>query len=162
MLRRRRTPPLSLDCPLTVETSILDSPFLLEVTLTSSGSVAERTSVIVVSRRLVMTTMFTRSISRSRQTPLAAFLQLGRSDICLLNRNPLKKAPSHLTVLPFSTFRTMAPIKEAVLTDKAPLALGGKVFNQAIKANGFVFCSGQIAQDPSGKVIEGDVKAHTV
>ena len=56
----------------------------------------------------------------------------------------------------------MAPVKEAVYTDKAPLALNGKVFNQAIKANGFVFCSGQIAQDPSGKVIEGDVKAHTV
>ncbi|KAH6896690.1 L-PSP endoribonuclease family protein Brt1 [Thelonectria olida] len=46
------------------------------------------------------------------------------------------------------------------VTDKAPAPL--PVFNQAIVANGFVYTSGSIAQDPaSGKVIDGDIKAHT-
>ncbi|EXJ96386.1 endoribonuclease L-PSP [Capronia coronata CBS 617.96] len=50
--------------------------------------------------------------------------------------------------------------KRAVLTDKAPRPLG--VFNQAIVANGFVFCSGQTAQDPATRtLIPGDIQAHT-
>lgn len=57
----------------------------------------------------------------------------------------------------------MSGNKEAVYTEKAALALGGKFFNQAIKANGFVFCSGQVAMTPDGKIIDtNDVKAHTV
>lgn len=48
-----------------------------------------------------------------------------------------------------------------VFTDKAPKPL--PVFNQAIVANGFVYTSGSIAQDPeTGKVIDGDIQAHTV
>jgi 2-iminobutanoate/2-iminopropanoate deaminase len=51
------------------------------------------------------------------------------------------------------------PLKP-VRTDKAPTAIGP--YSQAIVANGFLFCAGQIALDPAtGQVIEGDVKAQT-
>lgn len=52
--------------------------------------------------------------------------------------------------------------KIPVLTDKAPKPLPG-VFSQAIIANGVVYCSGAVAMDPTtGKLINGDIKAHTV
>lgn len=52
--------------------------------------------------------------------------------------------------------------KTPVLTDKAPKPLPG-IYSQAIIANGVVYCSGAVAMDPvSGKLVEGDVKAHTV
>ncbi|KAK5118379.1 hypothetical protein LTR62_002893 [Meristemomyces frigidus] len=54
-----------------------------------------------------------------------------------------------------------APLKKAVYTPLAALPLGGKFFNQAITANGMVYCSGQVAMTADGKIIEGDVKAHT-
>lgn len=48
----------------------------------------------------------------------------------------------------------------AVQTDAAPKAIGP--YSQAVIANGFVFCSGQIPLDPeTGLVIEGDVRAQT-
>lgn len=51
------------------------------------------------------------------------------------------------------------PLKP-VRTDKAPTAIGP--YSQAIVANGFLFCAGQIALDPAtGQVITGDVKAQT-
>src|SRR5436305_15165278 len=51
--------------------------------------------------------------------------------------------------------------RTVVRTDKAPGAIGP--YSQAIVANGFVFCSGQIALDPAtGKVVEGDVRDQTV
>jgi len=44
----------------------------------------------------------------------------------------------------------------AVLTADAPAPIGP--YNQAVRAGGFVFCSGQIPLDPStGKLVEGDV-----
>jgi 2-iminobutanoate/2-iminopropanoate deaminase len=46
-----------------------------------------------------------------------------------------------------------------VQTDAAPAAIGP--YSQAIIANGMVYCSGQIALDLSGKVIDGDVRAQT-
>ncbi len=50
--------------------------------------------------------------------------------------------------------------REAVNTDAAPKAIGP--YEQGIKANGFLFTSGQIALDPkSGKLIEGDITAQT-
>ncbi|KAK1062989.1 hypothetical protein LTR74_009813 [Friedmanniomyces endolithicus] len=56
----------------------------------------------------------------------------------------------------------MSAIKKVVLTDKAPPPIKG-VYNQAIVANGTVYCSGQIGTDPAtGKIVEGDVQAHTV
>ena len=50
--------------------------------------------------------------------------------------------------------------KKIVATDAAPGALGP--YSQAVVANGFVFCSGQIAIDPAtGELISGDCAAQT-
>ncbi|MHA1948974.1 MAG: RidA family protein [Candidatus Thorarchaeota archaeon] len=50
--------------------------------------------------------------------------------------------------------------REIVITDKAPKAIGP--FSQAIKANGFVFCSGQISSDPeSGELVLGPIAEQT-
>jgi 2-iminobutanoate/2-iminopropanoate deaminase len=49
---------------------------------------------------------------------------------------------------------------EAVATDGAPKAIGP--YSQAIKANGFVFASGQVALDPrTQQLVQGDVAAQT-
>lgn len=49
---------------------------------------------------------------------------------------------------------------EIIQTDLAPQAIGP--YSQAIKANGFVFASGQIPLDPAtGQLIEGDIRAQT-
>ncbi len=49
---------------------------------------------------------------------------------------------------------------EPVATDRGPKAIGP--YSQAIRANGFVFLSGQIPLDPkSQQVIEGDIAAQT-
>lgn len=51
-------------------------------------------------------------------------------------------------------------MREVVATDSAPKAIGP--YSQAIRAGGFVFCSGQIALDPaSNQLIQGDVAAQT-
>ena len=51
-------------------------------------------------------------------------------------------------------------MKEVVATGGAPKAIGP--YSQAIRANGFVFCSGQIALDPAtNQLIGGDVVAQT-
>ena len=50
--------------------------------------------------------------------------------------------------------------KVAVFTDKAPKPR--PVYNQAIVANGLVFCSGQLPKDLSGKIVEGTVQDRTV
>ncbi|CAD0087974.1 unnamed protein product [Aureobasidium vineae] len=50
--------------------------------------------------------------------------------------------------------------KTAILTNKAPKPLPG-IYSQAIVANGFVYCSGAIAGDTTGKIIDGDIQAHT-
>jgi 2-iminobutanoate/2-iminopropanoate deaminase len=51
-------------------------------------------------------------------------------------------------------------MREVIATKDAPQAIGP--YSQAIKANGFVFVSGQVAIDPSTQqVIEGDVTAQT-
>ncbi|TQV97894.1 L-PSP endoribonuclease family protein Brt1 [Cordyceps javanica] len=53
---------------------------------------------------------------------------------------------------------TMASVKEAVLTDKAPKPLPG-VYSQAIKANGMVFVSGAVPMDPeTNQLIPGDIQ----
>jgi 2-iminobutanoate/2-iminopropanoate deaminase len=50
--------------------------------------------------------------------------------------------------------------KEIITTDGAPQAIGP--YSQAVRAGGFVFCSGQIAMDPnSGELIAGDIGAQT-
>jgi 2-iminobutanoate/2-iminopropanoate deaminase len=51
-------------------------------------------------------------------------------------------------------------MREVVSTKDAPQAIGP--YSQAIKANGFVFTSGQIAIDPATQqVVAGDVAAQT-
>src|ERR1700689_4824769 len=51
-------------------------------------------------------------------------------------------------------------MREVVSTKDAPQAIGP--YSQAIKANGFIFTSGQIAIDPATQqVIAGDVGAQT-
>jgi 2-iminobutanoate/2-iminopropanoate deaminase len=51
-------------------------------------------------------------------------------------------------------------MREPVATKDAPQAIGP--YSQAIKANGLVFCSGQVALDPATQqVIAGDVAAQT-
>lgn len=52
-------------------------------------------------------------------------------------------------------------MKEIISTENGPKAIGP--YSQAIKANGFVFISGQTAFDPAtGKPIEGDTAKQTV
>jgi 2-iminobutanoate/2-iminopropanoate deaminase len=49
---------------------------------------------------------------------------------------------------------------EIIQTAQAPAAIGP--YAQAIKANGFVYCSGQIPLDPAtAQVVEGDIQAQT-
>ena len=55
----------------------------------------------------------------------------------------------------------MAP-KKVIFTENAPPPLEG-IYNQAIVANGTVYCSGSIGMDPkTGKLVEGDIGARTV
>ncbi len=46
-----------------------------------------------------------------------------------------------------------------VTTENAPAAIGP--YSQAIKANGFIFTSGQIPLTPDGKLVEGDIHEQT-
>jgi 2-iminobutanoate/2-iminopropanoate deaminase len=49
---------------------------------------------------------------------------------------------------------------EVVQTDNAPKAIGP--YEQAIKANGFIYTAGQIPIDPkTGNFVEGDITAQT-
>ena len=51
-------------------------------------------------------------------------------------------------------------MKKALSTSKAPAAIGP--YSQAIRAQGFLFLSGQVALEPgSGQLVAGDVRAQT-
>ena len=51
-------------------------------------------------------------------------------------------------------------MRERIETGKAPKPIGP--YSQAVRANGFIFVSGQIAIDPdTGNVVEGDIAAQT-
>jgi 2-iminobutanoate/2-iminopropanoate deaminase len=51
-------------------------------------------------------------------------------------------------------------VREMISTDKGPKAIGP--YSQAIKANGFIFISGQGAGDPAtGKVVDGGIAEQT-
>jgi 2-iminobutanoate/2-iminopropanoate deaminase len=51
-------------------------------------------------------------------------------------------------------------MREVISTEKGPKAIGP--YSQAIKANGFIFVSGQTAFDPaSGQAIEGETAKQT-
>lgn len=49
---------------------------------------------------------------------------------------------------------------DIITTDKAPAAIGP--YSQAVKAGGFLFCSGQIPLDPiSGDMVSGSIEEET-
>lgn len=49
---------------------------------------------------------------------------------------------------------------DIITTDKAPAAIGP--YSQAVKAGGFLFCSGQIPLDPvSGEMVSGTIEEET-
>lgn len=49
---------------------------------------------------------------------------------------------------------------EAILTENAPAPIGP--YNQAIRAGGLLFCSGQIPLDPeTGEIVPGGIEAQT-
>ncbi len=51
-------------------------------------------------------------------------------------------------------------MKEVIRTAHAPQAIGP--YSQAIRANGFIFCSGQVALDPqTQQLVEGDIAVQT-
>jgi 2-iminobutanoate/2-iminopropanoate deaminase len=51
-------------------------------------------------------------------------------------------------------------MREVIATDRGPKAIGP--YSQAIRANGFLFVSGQIALDPATmQIVEGDTAAQT-
>lgn len=51
-------------------------------------------------------------------------------------------------------------MREVIATEKGPKAIGP--YSQAIKANGFIFISGQVAFDPAtGKALDGDAAQQT-
>jgi len=51
-------------------------------------------------------------------------------------------------------------VREMIHTEQAPKAVGP--YSQAIRAGGFVFCSGQGGLDPAtGKLVEGGIEAQT-
>ena len=52
--------------------------------------------------------------------------------------------------------------KEAIRTEAAPAPFQGAPYSQAIKANGFVFVSGQLALRPGEtELVPGDIRAQT-
>jgi 2-iminobutanoate/2-iminopropanoate deaminase len=52
--------------------------------------------------------------------------------------------------------------KDVVRTESAPAPFQGAPYSQAIKANGFVFVSGQLALKPGAKeLVPGDIAAQT-
>jgi 2-iminobutanoate/2-iminopropanoate deaminase len=46
-----------------------------------------------------------------------------------------------------------------ITTQNAPAAIGP--YSQGVKANGFIFCSGQIPLTSLGELVQGDIKAQT-
>ena len=50
-------------------------------------------------------------------------------------------------------------MKRIISSTDAPAAVGP--YSQAVEANGFLFVSGQIPRDASGKLVEGNIAAQT-
>lgn len=57
-------------------------------------------------------------------------------------------------------FFVLKTTKTPVYTDKAPKPR--PIYNQAVVANGFVFCSGQLPKDINGQLVGGTVQDRTV
>ncbi|MFH0819274.1 MAG: RidA family protein [Patescibacteria group bacterium] len=50
-------------------------------------------------------------------------------------------------------------MKQIIQTNKAPQAIGP--YSQAVIANGFIFCSGQISLQPDGTLVNGSIEEQT-
>ena len=71
------------------------------------------------------------------------------------------KAIAIFTILLLSTLISFAQNKEIIKTDKAPVPIAP--YSQGIKANGFLFVSGQIGLNPSTrKLVEGGIQAEAI
>src|SRR5450755_2459348 len=83
------------------------------------------------------------------------------SAFALIEGHPFHRLNIHmlnLTLLRSSTSEIL--MREVIATNDGPKAIGP--YSQAIRANGFVFVSGQVAIDPANQqVITGDVAAQT-
>ena len=65
------------------------------------------------------------------------------------------------TILLIISFGLLAQSKEIIKTDKAPVPIAP--YSQGIKANGFLFVSGQIGLNPTTrKLVEGGTEAETL
>ena len=70
------------------------------------------------------------------------------------------KALSLLVIILKFSYISFAQNKEIIKTDKAPVPIAP--YSQGIKANGFLFVSGQIGLNPvNRKLVEGGVEAET-
>ncbi len=70
------------------------------------------------------------------------------------------KALSLLVIILKFSFISFAQNKEIIKTDKAPVPIAP--YSQGIKANGFLFVSGQIGLNPvNRKLVEGGVETET-
>src|SRR5215472_12978631 len=64
------------------------------------------------------------------------------------------------SVILLFVFQERLPMKNVVLTDRGPKPIGP--YSQAIKANGFLFVSGQVALDPkTGEFVGTDIRQQT-
>src|SRR5438128_9903101 len=67
--------------------------------------------------------------------------------------------PSFVFAFRISTTREVT-VREVIATDRGPKAIGP--YSQAVKANGFIFVSGQIPLDPrTQELVEGNVARQT-
>ena len=70
------------------------------------------------------------------------------------------KALSLLVIILKFSYISFAQNKEIIKTDKAPVPIAP--YSQGIKANGFLFVSGQIGLNPvNRKLVEGGIEAET-
>ena len=77
----------------------------------------------------------------------------------ILVSNQMNRYTKINLILIMETIMTTKTI-QIISTDNAPSAIGP--YSQATKANGFVFCSGQIALDPkTGTLVGDDVETQT-
>lgn len=52
--------------------------------------------------------------------------------------------------------------RTVIVTEDAPKPFAGAPYNQAVKAQGLVFCAGQVGIDPAtGKLVDGGVEAQS-
>src|ERR1700759_4895466 len=81
-------------------------------------------------------------------------------DLSLWTSTPASEIICNFSELAYSYQWEPDKVKDRIQTDNAPRAIGP--YSQAIKANGFVFASGQIALDPATmEIIEGGVREQT-